>query len=167
MSDDWVLVEPAEPFERADNTYRFKTPVPPKKTAAYPVRFEHVYSIRYALTDMDLGQIRIYQRGDQISKRVREALARVIEMRTELDRTSQQLRQKRETIREIDKEQRRIRENMKALPRDSDVFNRYVRKLNDQETQIESLRDELDRLQEQANRQQKDLENYLLSLDVE
>jgi hypothetical protein len=167
MSGEWKLVEPSKPFEKAANIYRFKTTVDAHKTAAYPVRFEYVSSVQYGLTDMDLGQIRIYRKGGGISRRVRDALDKVIAMRTELDRTRQQIRDKQSTLREIDTEQRRIRENMKALPRDSDVFNRYVRKLNDQETQIESLRSDIARLQKQADRQQKELEDYLLSLNVE
>jgi hypothetical protein len=167
MADDWKLIEPREPFEKADNTYRFKTDVSAGKTAAYPVRFEFVHSSHYALTNMDLGQIRIYQRNAEINKRVRDALAQVIKLRSELDDTRQQIRRREKNIRDIDSEQRRIRENMKSLPKDSDVFNRYVRKLDDQETTIESLRAEIATLQVQADRQQKALEDYLLSLNVE
>jgi predicted nucleic acid-binding Zn-ribbon protein len=167
MSDDWKLVAPDEPYEKADNTYRFKTVVDANETEAYPVRFEFVHSTHYGLSDMDLGQIRIYQRNAEISRSVRDALAKVIELRSDLDETRRQIQRKELAIREIDSEQRRIRENMKALPRDSDVFSRYVRKLNDQEDQIESLRSELEQLRRQADRQQKALEDYLLSLNVE
>ncbi|UCG34353.1 MAG: hypothetical protein JSU68_06880 [Phycisphaerales bacterium] len=167
MSDDWKLVEPAEPFEKADNMYRFKTIVTAKKTDAYPVRFEFIHSTHYGLSDMDLGQIRIYQRNAEITRSVRDALAEVIKLRSNLDDTRRQIQRKEQTIREIDSEQSRIRENMKALPRDSDVFSRYVRKLDDQENQIESLRSELEQLRQQADRQQKALEDYLLSLNVE
>ena len=167
MSDDWKLVEPSEPFEKADNTYRFKTTVDAHKTEAYPVRFEFIHSTLYGLSDMDLGQIRIYQRNAELSKSVRDALAKVIQMRSELDDTRRQIQSKEQTIRETEQDQENTRKNIGVLPANSDDRSALQGDLMAMVRKVQDLRKQIGDLHAQADRQQKALEDYLLSLNVE
>jgi hypothetical protein len=167
MSDDWKLVEPAEPFEKADNTYRFKTTVDAHKTEAYPVRFEFIHSTHYGLSDMDLGQIRIYQRNAAISKSVRDALAKVIQMRSDLDDTRRQIQSREQTIRETEQDEESTRRNIGVLPAKSDDRAALQRDLMAMVRKVQDLRKQIGDLRAQGDRQQKALEDYLLSLNVE
>ncbi len=51
-------------------------------------------------------------------------------------------------LREIDKEQGRIRQNLEKLDRNSALSQQYVKKLTDQEARIEEVRAETARLRE-------------------
>jgi seryl-tRNA synthetase len=69
-------------------------------------------------------------------------------------------------VREIGQEQNRIRENMARLPQNADLYNRYVKKLDQQETEIDQLRKEAASLKTAEQEQKRELNDYLLSLDL-
>jgi hypothetical protein len=69
-------------------------------------------------------------------------------------------------INEVGTEQDRIRRNMEYLDRTSDLYKRYVKKFDDQETAVEHLRAEIEKLQTQENAARKSLDSYLTSLDL-
>ncbi len=56
---------------------------------------------------------------------------------------------------------------MAKLSQSSDLYTRYVKKLDQQETELENLRKEIEGLQDQEAKQQRDLNDYLLNLEVE
>ena len=88
-------------------------------------------------------------------------LRQAIDKKQQLVDTQRQLEQKKEQVRLIGEEQNRIRENMKTVRQPSPYYDRLVTKLNDQESQIEKLQTERDKLRETLNQQRGDLENYL------
>jgi predicted RNase H-like nuclease (RuvC/YqgF family) len=81
--------------------------------------------------------------------------------------TDRQIIETQQQIDAITNEQTRIRENMKTVDRQSAYYTRLVTKLNDQETQIEKLRDTLDQLRKTQSDQRAEIENYLNSTSVD
>ena len=69
-------------------------------------------------------------------------------------------------MRDIDTEQARIRKNMAQLDRNSDLYNRYVKKFAEQEDQDEKLRKQIQSVQAEETAARKSLDDYLLSLDL-
>ena len=67
---------------------------------------------------------------------------------------------------EITAEHARIRENMQRLQQNSDLYTRYVKKLDQQETELESLRKDIERLKNTEEEHRRELQNYMMSLDV-
>ena len=61
---------------------------------------------------------------------------------------------------------KRIRENMKSIDRNTDLYNRYVKKFTDQEDRIETLRDEAVKLEQQVVAAQRSLDDYLSKLNL-
>ena len=55
---------------------------------------------------------------------------------------------------------------MKTVAPNSDYYNRLLKKLDEQETQIEKLQAETQGLQKEMEQQRKALEDYLNNLDV-
>ena len=70
-------------------------------------------------------------------------------------------------VSEIEREQERIRENMARLPQNSPLHARHVKTLAEQEDELASIRDRTNKLRDQRSSQQKGLDRYLLSLEVE
>jgi chromosome segregation ATPase len=67
---------------------------------------------------------------------------------------------------EITAEHARIRENMQRLQQNSDLYNRYVKKLDQQETELEKLRKDIESLKSREDEQRRELQNYVMNLDI-
>jgi uncharacterized coiled-coil DUF342 family protein len=103
----------------------------------------------------------------QVSPKVKEALQKVVAFRNRADQTATQRGRLDQRIKEITQEQGRIRENMARLAPNSDLYNRYVSKLDQQESEIEKLRTEIEALKATEDKQKRELNDYLLALDIE
>ena len=66
----------------------------------------------------------------------------------------------------IEREQNRIRQNMQSLPRDSDLYRRYVQKFSGQEDEMEILRQEVTETITRVEQLQRELNEYLENLDL-
>ncbi len=167
ISGDWVLVEPKEPYEKTPTLSRFKVDVAPGESKSLAVRMETSRGEQIMLTNLGGEQIDIYLAMKVITEPVKKALTRLIELRTALDETRRNTSRLNDEINTIGTEQGRIRENMKVLSQNSDVYRRYEKKLGEQETRVEKLRSEIAVSQEKEQTQLRAMEEYLLSLDLQ
>jgi flagellar biosynthesis chaperone FliJ len=97
---------------------------------------------------------------------VKESLAEVIRRKQEIERIVREKAEREQEINAIGQEQARIRENMGRLERTSDLYTRYVQKFSQQESRIETLREEIAQRQSQEQQARKGLDEFLLQLDV-
>ena len=56
---------------------------------------------------------------------------------------------------------------MGKLIQTSDLYNSYVKDLTQQETELKSLRKEIETLKDSETKQQRDINDFILNLDVE
>lgn len=166
-TEDWKLIEPKEPYERAQNLLRFKVAVPAQKTVSQNVVLERVADQQIALTNVGLDDIRIYLRAQVISPKVKEALEKVIALRTELDEVARQRGRLEKQQEEAVAEQARIRENLKTLDKSTDAYQRQLKSFDEVDARIVASRQEISNKRDQEEQKRKALESYLLSLDVE
>jgi hypothetical protein len=164
---DWKLAEPAQAAERARDVYRFAVTVAPGKSEALKVREEKQLQETVHLTDSGSDQIGLYLQSKQLGARVKEALQKAVSLRDRMAQTAAQRTRLEQRLKDIAQEQGRIRENMAKLPQNSELYGRYVKKLDQQETETEKLQRDLDALRTTEAGQRKDLADYLLSLDIE
>ena len=163
---DWKLAEPKEPAERTRDMYRFSISVDPGKSATFRVKETLPIQESILLLDSGLDQIVHYQRAKEVNPQVKEALQRVVQLRSALDEIrAQKTRLDQRTI-EIAAEHARIRENMQRLQQNSDLYNRYVKKLDQQETELEKLRKDIESLKNREDEQRRELQIYVMNLDV-
>lgn len=165
--DDWKLVEPKEPDEKASTMLRFKLDVPSGKTESLTVRLVNARDEQIVLSNLGGEQIEIYQRMKIIGDDIKQALANVVRFRAALDETRRRIEMLNNDINGISAEQSRIRENMKVLSQTSDVYRRYEKKFGEQETQVEKLRGEIAVQRDLEQKQLRELEQFLMSLDVQ
>ncbi len=163
----WKLVEPKEPFERTQNILRFKVPVPAGQTVVQKIQLERVSDESIALTDCGPDMIEIFLRSKVVSAKVREAFEKVVAMRADLGSVQRDLEMREQEAKEAVAEQARVRENLKTLQQSSDPYQRQLKKFDALETQIEKLRGQVAELRQAQEKKEKELETYLLSLDVE
>lgn len=163
---NWNLLEPKEPAEKTRDLYRFAVAAEPGKTATLKVEEERTDNQQFALSNIDDGTIVFYMNTPVVSAKVKAALAETIKRRQAIQQLAAKRQQLEQQVRDIDSEQTRIRQNMAQLDRGSDLYNRYVKKLDEQETSVDGLRKQIRGLQADETAARKDLDDYLLSLDL-
>ena len=163
---DWRLIEPMEPTERTRDLYRFAVRVEPGKTASLHVKETLPVEETVQLMDSGIDLMAYYVRAKEVSPKVREALQRVVTLRSKLDDARAQRTRLEQRVGEITAEHGRIRENMQRLPQNSDLYSRYVKKLDQQETELEKLRKEIEASKNNEDEQRRELQNYVMNLDV-
>ena len=163
---DWKLLEPKEPAERTRDLYRFAVPVDAGQTALLRVKESLPVQESVQLVDSGLNQIGLYLQAKEVSQNVKEALQKVVNLRNKLEDTRSRRNRQEQRIAEITAEHSRIRDNMQRLQQNSELYNRYVKKLDQQETELEGIRKAIENLKSTEEEQRRDLQTYLMGLDV-
>ncbi len=164
---DWDLTEPKNPAERTRDLYRFAVKIAADKAESLRVREERQIAESVSLSDVGPDVLVTYIGAQVVSEKVKDALRRVVELRETLERTRSERARREQRVGEIAQEQGRIRENMAKLAPSSPLTNRYIKKLDEQETELDGLRREIEGLKDTEARQQRALNDYLLGLDLE
>ena len=163
---DWKLAEPKESTERTRNLYRFSVAVDPGKNVTLHVKETLPIQESILLSEGGIDQITYYQQTKEVSPKVKEALQRVVYLRNKLGDVRAQRTRLDQRIAEITAEHARIRENMQRLQQNSDLYTRYVKKLDQQETELDSLRKDIERLKNTEEEHRRELQDYMMSLDI-
>jgi hypothetical protein len=161
------LATDLKPAERTRDVYRFEVKLPAGKAADLEVAEEQDVTQAVQLTNADDQQIRFFLQQPVLSKAVREALEKATDLRGKLAGTQRDLEQVGRQIGQIEKDQGRLRENLKATPPTSDAYKRYLAKLDSQEADLEKLQAQRDQLQAQEHQARQAFESYLMALNVE
>lgn len=155
------LVEPAKAAETTADRYRFRVALPAGAPATLRVMTERPVSENVALLDVDLNVLAAYAQNARVSEKLRGALKQLtVHRRRIVDLQAKRTAAEGE-IRTIDAEQARIRKNMEQLDRASPLYTQYVRKLTEQESRIEKLREEIARLRDAEAAAQKELREFV------
>jgi len=163
---DWKLAEPKESTERTRDLYRFSVAVDPGESATLRVKETLPIQESILLMESGIDQIVHYQQAKEVSLKVKEALQRVVQLRSKLDDARAQRTRLDHRTAEITAEHARIRENMQRLQQNSDLYTRYVKKLDQQETELEKLRKEIESLKNMEEEHRREFQSYVMNLDV-
>ena len=97
---------------------------------------------------------------------MRDALGKAATLKQTVTQTETDLNDHASQINSISQDQNRLRENIKTVDKSSAYATRLLKKLDDQESQIEKLRTETDALHAKLDDQNKALADYLNTLNV-
>ena len=162
----WDLVKPSEPKSQTQTAYRFEVEVEAGGAAQLEVVLERVERQSIAVTSYNLKTLLAYasqgKASDAVVKAVREA-GRLQGLVRETDRKINAIEKERN---EITSDQKRVRENMGRIDRNTELYARYIRKLDTQETRLEQIVTELESLQAEKEQRTKALNDYLSHLNV-
>lgn len=166
LETGWNVVSP-RPTETTRDRQRFAVAVPAAGATELTVVEEMPLEESFAVTGLGEDLLLVYARAAKTSPRIREALAEVIRRRQALAELDRQQQSRQQEIAAIGEEQARIRGNMERLERGSELYVRYVKKFEEQETRIETLRGEIARFAEQAATARRELEEFVAALELE
>jgi hypothetical protein len=161
---DWKLLRP-EAAERTRDAYRFAADVNAGERATIEVAEERQLAQQIALSNLREDAIEVYLRAPQVSDKAREALAKVVQMKQALSQTGAELQRNVQQVAEIREDQKRIRENMDRLDRTSQIYQRYVKTLTEQEDRLAAIQGRIAELRDDETKQKRALDDYLAALD--
>jgi hypothetical protein len=164
---EYKLTSEMKPAERSRDMYRFEVKLAADQSAEVPVTEERDIQQRVAITNLTSDQFRFYMQQQTITDKVKTALAEALKMQTALQQTRAALAQIEKQLDEINKDQDRLRKNLKEVPPTAAAYKRYLEKFDAQETQIEKLQADQKRLMETEATQRKAYDTYLSGLTVE
>jgi hypothetical protein len=165
---EFNLVSETKPAERARDVYRFEVPVAAGKTGSLTVTEEHSQGQQITLSNTDDQTIRLFISTNTaiLSEGIKDAVSKALELKGKLVLTQQELAQANRKLNDIVQDQTRLRANLKEMPPNAEAYKRYLKKFDDQETEIEGLRDQIKKLQDQERQQRQALDGFLANLNV-
>jgi hypothetical protein len=159
VREGWKLAEHVKPEETSQSHYRLRVAVDGGKTTELIVEESHPEVTRYMLTDLTDNQVEIIATENVMTGTLREAFRRVLEEKNRIAELESQIESCRQELESINKDQGRIRENMKALKGSAQgkaLLARYARQLDSQEDRLAALNQKRSALVEiQAQERQK------------
>ncbi|MCF7764601.1 MAG: hypothetical protein K9N62_13085 [Verrucomicrobia bacterium] len=167
VRDGWELVSKPAPEERTREVYRFLVTLAPDQSEKLEVIEERKVYERVGLLALNSDAIGVYLSAREFDGRIRSVLERLMKMRNALGELSVERTRREQRVSEITQEHARIRENMARLDTGSELYVRYVKKLDEQETELEGLRREIKTLSDQEASKQREMNDYLMSLEIE
>jgi hypothetical protein len=164
---DFALVSKDKPAERARDVYRFQLKVPAGQSAHEEVVEERDVLSTVQLSNSDDQAMRYFISQPAVSEAVKRALGEALALKGKLSATQREIAEQERQLKVIVDDQVRLRANLREMPPTAEAYKRYLRKFDDQETQIEKYQATIKTLQGQESQQRQAFEDFLAKLDVE
>jgi len=159
-----------EPAERAPGLYRFEVEIAPKASASLPMEEVRHLQASYQLANLDDAQIAVFSKNGSITPDMAQALQKIAAQKAIVSKLEEEMEDRQKDIDRIVADQARLRENMKALKGSSEekaLTQRYTGQLDQQETQLETLRKTIQNTEAQRDKANDELENMIDNLQLE
>ncbi len=112
------------------------------------------------LSKYDLTQYAIGKRG-KLDTKTRKIFEKLASMRAEVDHLQDQINQLNREKQKIYNDQKRLRDNIRAISGKNSVKTRYINQMDEQEDRLEQIDEQLENAQRQKARAQKSFKDYV------
>ncbi|MBI1189856.1 MAG: hypothetical protein GC200_04135 [Tepidisphaera sp.] len=166
-SPGWDLEGQPAASETKDS-YRFELQADAGKNVGKTIAQSRTDSTQVALVQADARVLAQYVSGGQASKAVLDAYTQAAAKQATIDDLGRKISGLESDRSDIDRDQSRIRQNMNgSIDRQSDLYSRYMKKLGEQETQLEKIQQQLEQAKTDKAKAETELSEYIAGLDVE
>jgi hypothetical protein len=158
------------PAESAPGVYRFKLQVPAKGAASLPVEEVRILRSSFELTNLNDDQIAVFIKDGTVTPAMADALKKIAAQKATVAKLESDMEDRQKDIDRIVADQARLRENMKALKGSAEekaLLQRYTHELDDQETQLDTLRKTIQNTEAERDKANATLEDMIANLDLE
>jgi hypothetical protein len=166
-SQQFKLVDTDKPLEETPEVYRFQTPLKAGETKTYTVKEERDISSSIQLTNNADDQIRYFMNLTEASAALKAKLKEALSMKGEWDTARRELQQVQVDLQRLNQDQDRIRKNLRETPAEAEVYKTYLKKLNDQEKEIDALTAKQKKLMSEEFEARKKVDHFLANLSDE
>jgi hypothetical protein len=156
-----------KPKEEAADVFRFEVPVGAKKDLSYTVTEERPVESSVQLTNNTDDQIRYFLSLKEAPDSLKAKLNEALKVKGTWDKVRQDIQAANTRVQTITTDQKRLRDNMRELPRDSDLFKRYLKTLEEQEKEMDDLQAKLKSLQADEAKAKAAYDDFLANLSAE
>ncbi len=163
-NQQFKLVDTPKPVEETADLWRFRLDVPAGKTAELKVTEERPLAEDIVLTNSDENRIRFVISLTEASPKLKEQLKQALGVKGKWDAVRRDLGQVQADLQRITQDQDRIRKNLRETPREAPVYETYLKKLSDQEKEIDALTEKQKSLMAQEHEAKKTYEDFLANI---
>ena len=165
---NWKLLNKEKPIEITDNYLRFEVKVPELKITKFSVREMRESWGRIMISNLTPDQIIILARKEYLSESTQKKLEQIVALKSEISNINRGLKAIQKERGQIFEDQKRLRENLRGLRQTTEekgLRNRYVKRLNQQETRLEELRKREKVLNREFKTKQGELNRMIKTLE--
>jgi hypothetical protein len=138
-NQQFKLVDTDKPVEDTPDVYRFQTPVKAGETKTFTVKEEKDISSNIQLTNNADDTIRHFINLAEASPALKQKLHDALKVKESWDIARRELAQVQADLNRLSADQDRIRKNLRETPKEAEVYATYLKKLSDQEKEIDAL----------------------------
>jgi hypothetical protein len=156
-----------KPEETSNSYHRFRVKVAPASTEKLVVAEYFPQESTYALGTIDDNVIGFILKTRGIQPEIESSLRKLLAKKDEIAAVQRQLQQRHDEIDRINREQSRIRENMKSLkgsPEEKALVQRYVTGFNQQEDRLATINSEISAKEVELNARQSEYQQMAESM---
>ena len=168
---DWTLSEDTQkPDDKTARYYRFRVKLAPHEKVELPVTERRALMETYALSNFTRQDLELFISRNYIDAETRGTLEKIIDLRSHLATAQSRIEVIDAEVEEIGKDQERVRDNIKALTATAEakqLIARYVAKADTQETRLEQLNQEKQKLSDEMVGVQAELERIVRGLSLD
>jgi hypothetical protein len=163
-SQQFKLVDTEKPAEETPEFLRFQTPVKAGETKTFTVKEERDVTTTVQLTNGAENQIRYFISLSEASPSLKQKLQDALKIKGEWDGALRELNQVNADLQRLNADQDRIRKNLRETPKEAEVYATYLKKLSDQEKEIDALTAKQKNLMADEFKSRKKYEDYLSNI---
>ena len=160
----WELIDAKQRDEKSTEGDRFKVELKAGEARDYEIKWQQIYTQTVAIGDFDFANLNVYLRDKQISPELKAKLEEIAARKARVGDVARQIAAQNKTLKAINDDQARLRENMKVLDKTSALYQSYATKLGAQEEKIVAIDAEIERLQLALATAQRELEDAIAKL---
>jgi len=158
------LVGGDKPTEDTPDVYRFTVPVKSGETKTFTVTEEKDVGSTISLTNGAENQIRYVISLAEASPALKQKLTEALTIKATWDVALRELNQVGADLQRLNLDQDRIRKNLRETPKEAEVYATYLKKLSDQEKEIDALTTKQKSLMTSEFTARKKYEDYLANI---
>jgi len=160
-----TLLEPKKCAEKTPSLYRFKRAIPKDATQEFSVVEEKARWQTVRLIEQDERMLLHYAKTGQLSDAARQALTEAARKKQDLATAENRLAELQKQKAAVEAGQSRLRENIKTVGQTSSLGKRYIEKLSKQEDQIETLAQQIEKMQARVETLRNQLAEFIHNLN--
>jgi len=156
-----------KPKEEAADVFRFELAVGSKKSTTYNIVEERPVASSVKLTNSADDQIRNFLNLKEAPQVLKAKLQEALQVKGSWDKVRQEISAASTRIQTITTDQKRLRENLRETPKESPLFQRYLKTLEEQEKEMDDLHAKLKTLQGDEAKTRAAYDDFLANLSAE
>jgi len=163
-SQQFKLVDTDKPVEDTPEVFRFQLGLKASETKSFTVKEERDDVATISLTNGAQDQIPYFISLAEASPSLKQKLQEALKIKGEWDSSVRELNQVNADLQRLSVDQDRIRKNLRDTPKEAEVYATYLKKLSDQEKEIDTLTAKQKTLVADEFKAKKKYEDYLTNI---